>query len=125
MIVLDASALIALLYGEPGADAVRTALPSSCMSTVNLAEVYSRFTRDGVDIGPIRSRVRNLPIAWEPLSIEQAEIAADLLPETKRLGLSLGDRCCLALAMLRQLPVLTADRAWAGLDLGITVQLIR
>lgn len=96
------------------------------MSTVNLAEVYSRFTRGvGIGIGPIRSRVRNLPIAWEPLSTEQAEIAADLLPETKRLGLSLGDRCCLALAMLRQLPVLTADRAWAALDLGLAIQLIR
>ncbi len=111
MIVLDASALLALMFREPGHERVATALTSACMSTVNLAEVLSRFTRDGHAVGDVLERLRTSTIEWVPFTDQLAAAAAELAPTTRRQGLSLGDRACLALAMTRGCPALTADRA--------------
>lgn len=125
MIALDASALLAFLFRETGHQRVRQLMAEACMSTVNLAEVLGRFARDGKDMRQLVQRLADSPIEWVPFTVEQAVEAAKLLPHTDLLGLSLGDRACLALAGLRRIPALTADRAWQAADLGIEVQLIR
>jgi len=123
--VLDASALIALLFKEPGFERVAIAADGSCVSTVNLAETLTRFVRDGYLVATVFENLAIYAIEWVSFDEAQAVEAAMLLPETSRAGLSLGDRACLALAIERGLPVLTADRAWAGLGLPVEVRLIR
>ena len=125
MIVLDASALLALLYQESGAERVAAALEGSVMSTVNLAEVLGRLARDGRDVAAAVDRVRELPVVFVPFSTEHAALAAGMLPATRAQGLSLGDRACLALAIERQAVALTADTAWVRADHGAQVELFR
>ena len=123
--VLDASALVALLFGEPGFERVAVAADGACVSTVNLAETLTRFVRDGYLVATVFENLAIYTIEWVSFDEAQAVEAAMLLPATIRAGLSLGDRACLALAIERDLPVLTADRAWAGLGLPVDVRLIR
>lgn len=126
MTVLDASAVLALVHDEPGANHVAEALPRASLGTVNLAEVVGKL----VDVNIDASRVRQLLIAagvtLEPLLAEDAELAGAMRALEGGRALSPGDRCCLALT-LRSIPaeVLTADRAWAALDLPIHVRLLR
>ena len=125
MIVLDSSALLALLFFEPGCERVAELVPRSCMSTVNLAEVLGRLARDGRALDAALGQIERMRIVWVDFDRELAIGAAALLVPTASLGLSLGDRACLALARLRNLPAVTADRAWAQLDLGIRVEVLR
>ena len=125
MIVLDASALLAFLFREPGHERVAARVDRSCLSAVNLSEVLGRFARDGKEVGEVSRRIAATAIEIVPFTVEHAEVAASLEPATRALGLSLGDRACLALAATRRLTALTADRAWAELDLGIAIELIR
>lgn len=125
MIVLDASALLAFLFREPGHERVAPLLDEALISTVNLAEVLSRFARDGHDPRPVAARLARAGIARVAFSERLAITAAAILPMVAARGLSLGDRACLALALSRDLPALTADRHWAGLDLPVPVHLIR
>ena len=125
MIALDASALLAFLFAEKGHEEVAECLDDSCISTVNLAEVASRFARDGHDPRELCQRIVDSSIEIVPFLTSDAAIAAALVPITQEYGLSLGDRACLALAMTRQMPALTADRAWASLKLPVQVRLIR
>jgi ribonuclease VapC len=123
--VLDASALIAYLREEPGADIVGTSLRGSAISTVNLAEVATRFFELGMLEAELRATIRRLSIEVAPLDEGLAYEAAKLRQPTRRFGLSLGDRACLALASRLECPVLTADQHWAGVDVGIDIRLIR
>jgi len=125
MTVLDASALLAFLFREPGHDKVVEVMSEACISTVNLAEVLGRFSRDGVDAGPIGRRLCDSALEIVPFSRQQAELCAAMLPRTRLLGLSLGDRACLALAMDRQSVAMTADRQWVALEDMADVVLIR
>ena len=126
MTALDASALLALLLDERGADRVEAALDDGVViSTVNLGEVLARVERDGQNVGEAMAVLRALPIAFVEFSVEQAVTAAVLGAEARSRGLSFGDRACLALAIERKCPALTADRAWAGIDAGVEVRLIR
>jgi PIN domain nuclease of toxin-antitoxin system len=125
MTALDASALLAFLFREPGHEAVAEVLDSSCMSAVNLAEVIGRFVRDGHDSRMVQQRLVQSPISFVPFTTEDAAIAAALIPHTQPFGLSFGHRACLALAQARGIPVLTADRVWQEVDCGVTIQLIR
>ena len=124
MTVLDASAVLALLFREPGSDRVAAALPSSCISSVNLSEVAGRFIRDGAEVEEVAYRLRQLALDVVPFDEQAALRAAALLPVTSPLGLSLADRACLALARQRGLTALTTDRAWASVP-GVNVELIR
>ena len=130
-VVLDASALLAFVHGENGADRVRRALPrGALMSTVNWAEVVSDLAEHGEAVEQAVARVKTSVakagtlelIAFDDI---QAEQAARLRTATRALGLSLADRACLALGRLRRLPVLTTDRAWRSLHLSIKIEIIR
>jgi PIN domain nuclease of toxin-antitoxin system len=124
---LDASAIIALVRGEPGAERVSRHLSDGLLSTVNLAEVIGGLARRGINPDQLRATLDDLPITLVDLDAELAYRAGSLEPATRREGLSLGDRACLALAERHRVPALTADRSWAaaGARLGIAVELIR
>jgi ribonuclease VapC len=124
--VLDASALLALLHQEPGSDKVVQAIEDgAAISTVNLSEVASKFNDLGVPETVIEDAINALELTIVDFNAELAYKAGVLRPLTRHVGLSLGDRACIALAQHLDLPALTTDRAWEGLSLGITVQLIR
>ena len=124
--MLDASALIAALNGEPGADKLTLELLSTAViSTVSLAEVQSKLVSRG--LSPDNAWAAALVPVEEaiPFTSEQAKAAGSLVAETRALGLSLGDRACLALGLALQAPVYTADRSWKNLKLGLRIHVIR
>lgn len=129
MIVLDASALLAYVYGEPGAETVEAALSAAVIHAVNFAEVLSRLAERGSSPedsqGVLEAAGVMKLLTVDVGTVEDALNAARLRPLTKSAGLSLGDRYCLALAQRLGVTALTADRQWADLDVGVTVQVIR
>lgn len=123
---LDASALLAMLQGEPGGEMVELVLEHSVMSTVNWSEVVQKSLARGVPVEGMRQEVEALGLRFEPFTTEDGEQAAAFREPTRKLGLSLGDRACLALGYRLGLPVLTADRLWAQTDLAwVQVELLR
>jgi ribonuclease VapC len=126
--VLDASVILAYLLDEQGREAAEQAIAAgSSISSVNLAEVMGRLTRDGADVSASAEVLLALPITVVDLDPHLAIAAGAMVAQTRPFGLSLGDRACLALARREQLPALTADRIWlrAGPLLGVEVRLIR
>jgi ribonuclease VapC len=123
-VVLDASAVLALILGEPGGATVAAQLHEAGLSTVNLAEVAQRLTDQWPD-AQVTTVLDRLPCEVTDFDRAMAMRAGLMRRATRERGLSLGDRACLALAERLGLPVLTADRAWAELDLGVEVVLIR
>jgi ribonuclease VapC len=124
-VVLDASALLAFLQREPGLDRVRQALPDAVIGSVNLAEVVTKLVQWGAPAERVAERLGDLDLEVHAFDRNLAFAAGALHAETRRLGLSLGDRSCLALARSLGALVLTTDRVWQGADLGIEVELIR
>ena len=124
-VVLDASALLAYLQREPGAASVRAVLGSACMSTVNWTEVIQKAAGSGNEAAELRTDLESLGLVLEPFSASQAGIAGTLREPTMELGLSLGDRACLALAIEKGETILTADRIWERLSVGIRIDVIR
>lgn len=125
-IVLDASALLAVLNREPGADKLGPELlNSAASSTVNLAEVQIKLVDRG--LSPDDAWAATLSTVREaiPFTAQQAKTASDLIAQTRPLGLSLGDRACLALGLELKVPVYTADRSWKNLKLGVKIHVIR
>ena len=123
--VLDSSAFLALVLAEPGAEVVEPLLGASVMSAVNFSEVASKLIERGYDPDETETGLRLSDLAVEAATEQDAMAAARLLPLGRSFGLSLGDRFCLALAGRLRCVALTADQAWAGLDLGVEVELIR
>jgi PIN domain nuclease of toxin-antitoxin system len=124
-VVLDSSALLALLGNEHGADQVEQVLDAALVSCVNLTEVLTKLTDRGVPEPEQRRIVENLGLAVSDFDCNAAWISAGLRTATKSHGLSLGDRACLALALRYGVPALTADGRWADVDLGVEIRLIR
>jgi len=124
-VVLDASALLALVAAEPGANVVATLLDASTISSVNLSEVVAKLADYGVPEAAIRSSLTELALDVTDFTASTAVSAGLLRPSTKALGLSLGDRACLALGMEMGATVVTAERIWSGLTLDIPVHVIR
>ena len=123
--VLDASALLCLIFQEPGAGRVEACLPGARIGAVNLAEVIGKLIDLGVDGAAAARELAELDLEIVPLDRRQAETAGYLRATTRGLGLSLGDRCCLALAATLDAAALTTDRAWTGVAKDIAVELVR
>lgn len=123
--VLDASALLAVMLGERGAEKVRELLPGAIVGAVNLAEVVAKLKERGVPDENIDRNIARFNLPVIPFDSAQAMATGKLRVRTRSLGLSLGDRACLALALARGLPAVTMDRGWAGLDVGAKVIVAR
>lgn len=124
-VVLDSSALLAVMNTEPGANRVIEVLDDALLSAVNHAEVITKLVERGIDREIARSTVLKVGVQVVDFGIDLADRTGELRRDTRHLGLSLADRACLALAERERAPVLTADRTWAKLDLGIDIRLIR
>jgi len=123
--ILDASALLAVLGGEPGGDLVVPLLDGALISTVNWSEVLGRYSDLGLPTSGRQEEIESLGVSLVPFTARHAEVAAGLRPLTREAGLSLGDRSCLALALDRGGQPVTADRAWGRVDVGLVVNVIR
>jgi PIN domain nuclease of toxin-antitoxin system len=123
--VLDASAVLAVLFNEAGRDLVIDLGQGGAISAVNLAEVLTRSAEMEVPAEVRRSVASDMGLGVVAFDADAADLAAELRGPTRRLGLSLADRACLALAQKANMPVLTGDRAWAMLDIGVEIVLIR
>ena len=116
-ILLDASAILALIQGEPGYLILEDVIAHSICSSVNISEVVSVLTRTGVPQDKIEDIIKNCIPEIIPFSVSEAMLAGTLIDKTKSYGLSLGDRACIATAILHKIPVYTTDQIWKKLDL--------
>ncbi len=123
--VVDATALLAWLHDEPGAERVAAVLDGALMSAVNWSEVVQKLLQRGAYIEGMDADAVELGVTIEPFTAAHAAAGARLWAKTRKAGLSLAERACLALAQDRALPVLTADQAWMALGLDTEIVLIR
>ncbi|MDQ6436944.1 type II toxin-antitoxin system VapC family toxin [Mesorhizobium sp. LHD-90] len=123
--VFDASALLAILRDEPGAEMAIARLPGALVPAVNWSETLMRGAEKGLPIDDMRSFLAAQQIELVPFDGDLAVATASLRPATKHAGLSFADRACIATAVERKATVVTADRIWATLDLPCRVELIR
>jgi PIN domain nuclease of toxin-antitoxin system len=124
-VVLDASAVLAVLNQEKGSEDIAQLMDDAIISSVNLSEVVAKLAEVGVTKEDIEQILSNLNLNVAPFSQEQAWKAGMLRPLTKSIGLSLGDRACLALAISLNLPVITTDRLWGNLNLEVEIRVMR
>lgn len=122
--VLDASAVLAVFNVEKGAEKVEPLLSNSIISSVNVAEVLTKMVEKGISLDAALEDFLKLGLKVVEFDTKQAAKSAELRPLTRHLGLSLGDRCCVALAMLENATAVTADRNWASLNI-CQIELIR
>ena len=123
--VLDASAVLAIYFDEPGAEAVAAIVADSLLSSVNYTEVVSSALDRGGSFDHVLRSLARMAFVVVDYDLTLARRAGQLRPATRAFGLSLGDRACLALAERERLPAYTTDRSWAKLDLEIEVRVIR
>ena len=125
-VVLDASAMLAVIGGEPGHERLTADLLSrSVCGAVNLAEVHGKLVSRGWSPEEAWEDATSPVQAVLPFDSVQARVAGDLTAQTRHLGLSLGDRACIALALSLKAPVYTAERIWKKLKLPVTIHVIR
>ena len=124
-VVLDSSALLAFIHGEPGGEAVAGVIGDALVSSVNHAEVVTKLVERTGSLEAARTALGIANVDVVDFDRPLAEQAGALVRHTRSRGLSLGDRACLALAAREAAPALTADRIWATLELDVEVRLIR
>ena len=124
-VVVDASAILALLNQETGSEEVSRFIGKAAISTVNLSEIIAKLADAGIPEEDIRQILSNLNLEVIDFNKEQALKAGMLRPITKSIGLSFGDRACLALGIILNQPVLTTDRLWGSINVGVEVRLLR
>lgn len=122
-VILDASALLAWLQDEPGAEIVEEVLSDAGISSLNWSEFYQKSLAHGVDVRDLRSDLEAVGLLVVPFDVEDAERAATLWQAGN--GLSLADRACLALGVRQGIPVWTCDRAWEQAVQGVDVRVLR
>ena len=123
--MLDASALLALMLGEAGAERVQAALPHAAVSAVNLSEVVAKLQERGVPDDVVTDSIAELDLPVVPFDHDQAMRAGRLRMATRAIGLSRGDRACLAAAGATGRIALTTDRAWEKVEAGAPVEIAR
>jgi PIN domain nuclease of toxin-antitoxin system len=123
--VLDSSAILCILNDEPGAELVDAILDDAIVSTVNYAEVVAKLVERGSTAAQAQSALRSIALTTVDFDIPLARRTGTLRAETRKRGLSLGDRACLALAEREGVPAMTGDRNWVGAVSGIEIRLIR
>jgi ribonuclease VapC len=116
-VVVDSSAVIALLRDEPGAEIVASHLDDAAISAVNLQEVAKKLLEAGFEDNGVRETLDALNLEIHAHDAEDAYLAASLLSATRRYGRGLGDRSCIALALKLDVPAITTDRSWSELEL--------
>ena len=124
-VVLDSSAILAFLQDEPGGEIVADYCGNALVSAVNVAEVTCRLNDLGADLAEAKKSIAFIDMEIVPFDAGQAYDVASIRKAVRPLGLSLGGRVCMQLAMRLNLPVLTADRAWAKIELDVEVRLVR
>lgn len=124
-VVLDASAVLAVYFDEPGAHRVSATLPGALLSSVNYTEVIGKCLDRGEAISGVLRKLAAMGVQVVTHDLWLAQRTGELRPLTRRFGLSLADRACLALAERERAPILTADRSWKSLALGLDIRLIR
>lgn len=126
-VVLDASAVLAYLQDESGSEKVEVVLSEgkAIMSAVNYAEVVGKLLESGLPESSVKVVMDNLELQIEPLDDKQAWKTGMLRMGTREFGLSLGDRACLALAHIKKLPIITADKQWDKLKSDIKIIQLR
>lgn len=122
-IVLDASALIAMLKQEAGGDKVAQVIGDTKITAINYAEVISHFCHAGMPIAEVDAMLRPLPLVIVSVDEKLARLAGHLRTLTSSAGLSLGDRFCLALAQLEKRPAWTSDRKWQTIAEAVQVEI--
>lgn len=123
--VLDSSAVLAVLNNEAGSPAVVAILDDAIISAVNYAEVISKLVERGATLAQAQTMLRIMDIAVAEFDRVMAERAGELRSTTRRAGLSLGDRACIALAEREKIPALTGDRRWVGVGCEAEIRMIR
>lgn len=123
--VLDASALLALLQGEPGAEAVAAIAGDAVVASVNLAEVLGKLLEFGQPRDAALRAIGQTAVQIVAFDAGMAIDAGEMIPAGRRAGLSLGDVACLAVARRLGLPAYTGDRSWTRHDFGVEIRLIR
>jgi ribonuclease VapC len=123
--VLDASAVLCLLQEEKGAERVAEALPAAIIGAVNYSEVVGKLVETGIDEATVDSLIDKLQLKVIPFDRAQARLAGSLRAATRKLGLSLGDRACLALAAAEGATALTCERIWAKFEAPCKVETLR
>ncbi|USR92635.1 type II toxin-antitoxin system VapC family toxin [Phormidium yuhuli AB48] len=124
-VIMDASAILAFLNQESGSEQITDLIENATISTINLSEVIAKFAEIGISETEILQILSDLNLKSVPFDEPQAQIVGMLRPMTKPLGLSLGDRACLALGLVLNQPVITADRQWSQLNLNLEIRVIR
>jgi PIN domain nuclease of toxin-antitoxin system len=124
-VVVDASAILALLNQETGSEEVSRFIGKAAISTVNLSEVIAKLADAGIPQEDIRQIISNLNLEVIDFNEKQALKAGILRPITKSIGLSFGDRACLALGIILNQPFLTTDRLWGSINVGVEVRVSR
>ena len=122
-IVLDASALIAMLKKEPGGDKVAQVIGDTKITAINYAEVISHFCHAGMPVAEVDAMLSPLPMVVVSADEKLARLAGHLRTLTSSAGLSLGDRFCLALAQLEKLPAWTSDQNWQTIAKAVQVEI--
>jgi len=122
--VLDASALLAVLYREPGSVMVEPYFAQAVVSSVNLSEVAAKLSDRGIGSQEVLEILSGLSLEVREFDTELALMAGALRDVTRPLGLSLGDRACLALGIAEGAPILTTDRAWEGVPIETPAEVV-
>jgi PIN domain nuclease of toxin-antitoxin system len=123
--VLDASAVLCLLQEEKGAERVAEALPAAIIGAVNYSEVVGKLVDAGIDGATVDGLIDKLQLKVIPFDRAQARLAGSLRATTRKLGLSLGDRACLALAAAEGATALTCERIWTKFEAPCKVETVR
>lgn len=123
--VMDASAVLAVFFREPGAANLYDLMSGAAIGAVNISEVVAKLQERGISNAEIDQSIEELGLQVVPFDFDQAIHAGKLRAVTRSAGLSLGDRACLALAAAEGATAITMDRHWATLDLSVPIRVVR